>query len=109
MDINGPTPIRRGSVPAATVSLALAGLILLVADAIARDQAMMLGGLTLCFVSVTVYFLPLRAPDDRRSFLEAVAWGKLFVAMVYASIAVMFLLVFLRSPEVVRAIRARGL
>ncbi len=97
----------RGLALVATTALALSGLILLAADLIAENQAMMLGGLTLLFFTVAVFFLgPLRMPADRHDFWESVAWGKLFVAMVYASIAIMFLLAFVHSPGVTHAIRA---
>ncbi len=108
MDINVIRLLRsRGLVLATAVALSLSGLILLVADAIAENQTMMLGGLALLFFGVAVYFVgPFRGPDDRNDFWESVAWGKLFVAMVYASIAIMFLLVLLHAPTVTHAMQA---
>jgi hypothetical protein len=92
---------RRGVAVIISLALACGGLVLLAADVIAEDQAMVLGGLALLsFAVATISFATERDTPDDDDFWSSVGWGKFFVGLVYASIAIMFLLAFLGSPEV---------
>ncbi len=89
--------------------LAIGGLVLLAADVIAEDQAMILGGLSLlCFAVATFSFATERDTPEDPDFWSSVGWGKFFVGLVYASIAIMFLLAFFHSPDVARVAHLGG-
>lgn len=72
-----------------------------------NDPAVLSGLLALTSLGAALYFLrgvrKVAAPD----FWESVAWGKIFVGMVYVSVAMLALLAFFHSAD--RACSARPL
>lgn len=98
------TPHRRLSTVIAA-AVAIAALALLIADTVAHDQAVLLGAVTLAFLSVTIYFLGAdRAVPDSKDSVESVKWGMLFVGLIYASLTVFFALALCRTPEITHAL-----
>src|SRR5438270_2239605 len=72
-----------------TLIACIAASALLIADAFVRDQALMLAGFGALAISAAaaILMVPARLADAGDPW-ASVSWGKFFVAIVYASIAV---------------------
>lgn len=76
-------------VAAFALFVAFAGVLLLAGEAVVRDQAMIFAAIAALAASaaLAVVALPTAFADSTSPWAD-VAWGKFFVAVVYASIAV---------------------
>lgn len=102
MDTNLMRSLRsRGAAVFVSLALAFGGLVLFAADLIARDQALILGGLALLSLAVATFSIGTeRDTPANPDFWSSIGWGKFFVGLVYASIAIMFVVAFFHSPDV---------
>ena len=66
------------------------------------DPAVLSGLLAICCLASALYFLRGIRNSDASDFWESVAWGKVFVGLVYVSVAALALLAFFHSHEIVR-------
>ena len=78
----------------------------LIADAFVRDQALILAGSAALAISAAtaILLVPARLPDENDPW-ATVSWGKFFVAIVYASIAVACLVAVAHTPDAERFAR----
>jgi hypothetical protein len=86
-----------------TLIAAIAASAFLIADAYVRDQALMLAGFGMLAVSAAsaILLVPARLADVDDPW-ATVSWGKFFVAIVYASIAVACLVAVAHTPDAAR-------
>ena len=90
-----------------SVVAAFAGLLLMLGDAVVRDQAMILAGLGVLAISVALGITLMPSPNAPvNDVWVSVPWGKFFVAIVYASIAVACLVAMAHTPDAARVAHA---
>ena len=88
--------------------LAVAGVLLLVFGSQAVDQAELFAAIAFLCSAFAVYFagaLP-DVADTSRDLFENVAWGRLVVALVYASLAVVCFAAMVQAPDFGRFVHA---
>lgn len=85
---------------------AFVALLLLASDAVIRDWATIFGALGLLAGSAVLAILLIPANMQTDDAWAKVAWGKLFVALVYASIAVACFVTMAHTPDAARFVHA---
>jgi hypothetical protein len=86
---------------------AVAGALLLMSDAVVHDWALAFGSLGLLAASAVGGILVVPAANGQSDDVWArFAWGRFFVAIVYASIAVACFLVMAHTPDATKFVHA---
>ena len=83
------------------------GVLLLLSDFIVRDQALALAAFSMLTGSAVFGILllrPIHAPGD--DVWTEIAWGRFFVAIIYTSMAIVFLLAMTHTPDAARFVHA---
>jgi len=88
------------------VVVAAFALLLLASDAVVHDWAMIFGALGLLAAAGVLGILLIPANMQTDDAWAKVAWGKLFVALVYASIAVACFVTMAHTPDAARFVHA---
>ncbi len=90
-----------------TLIACIAASAFLVADAFVRDQALMLAGVGMLAISAAaaILLVPVRNAEFHDPW-ETVSWGKFFVAIVYASIAVVCIVAVAHTADAARVAHA---
>jgi len=88
------------------VVVAVIALLLLASDAVVHDWAMIFGALGLLAAAGVLGILLIPANMQTDDVWAKVAWGKLFVALVYASIAVASFVTMAHTPDAARFVHA---
>jgi hypothetical protein len=94
-----------------TLIACIAASLFLIADAFVRDQALTLAGFASLAISAAaaILLVPARMAEPHDPW-ATVAWGKFFVAIVYASIAVACIVAVAHTADAARFAHAvRGL
>src|ERR1051326_2849776 len=88
-----------------TLIACIAASAFLVADAFVRDQALMLAGVGMLAISAAaaILLVPTRNAEAVDPW-ATVAWGKFFVAIVYASIAVVCIVAVAHTADATRPV-----
>lgn len=90
-----------------TLLACIAASAFLIADAFVRDQALLMAGFGFLAISAAaaILLVPARIADVSDPW-ATVSWGKFFVAIVYASIAVVCLVAMAHTADAARVAHA---
>ncbi|GEM_PF-6657497 len=90
-----------------SILIAFIGVVFLVGDAVVRDYALVFAALAALSIAAALSIVLVPRPrGEGDDAWESVAWGKWFVAAVYASIAAACIVAVIHTPDAARVAHA---